>query len=281
MHFSVLLQYLYPKHFMSKLAGRLARCRVVWLKNFLIGLFIRYYQIDLTDAVFSDVEQYVNFESFFIRQLKAGTRPIAKGESILASPVDGTLSQIGKITDARLVQAKGREFSLTELLADTAEAKQFINGEFATIYLSPRNYHRVHMPFAGVLTKMLYIPGRLFAVNPQTAESVTGLFARNERLILYFTTSFGPMVVVLVGALLVSGIAVSWLGQVNSKGSDKIQVWQYEDQEKTFARGDEIGFFTFGSTVILLFPEKSVQWQKEIAIAGQQILMGQTLGEAL
>lgn len=271
----VLLQYLLPHHALSRLVGKLTHCRWRPLKNALIRLFIRAYDIDLSEAVSADPDDYACFNDFFTRALKPGARPLPDDPATVVSPADGKISQIGRLTGQWLIQAKGRDFSAAALLGDTDLGRTFEDGEFATIYLSPRDYHRVHMPYTGRLREMIHIPGRLFSVNDATAEGVENLYARNERVVCRFDTDAGPMAVVLVGALLVASIETVWHGVVTPPTGRKIRRWRYDDREIVLARGAELGRFNMGSTVIVLFPEETVVWCRE---AGQAVRMGETLG---
>jgi phosphatidylserine decarboxylase len=267
-------QYFLPQHFLSRLAGRLARSKWRRLKNFLILSFIRLYKVDLSEAESANPDDYPCFDAFFTRALKPGVRPLAEDPKLIISPADGTLSQIGKLTGEWLIQAKGRDYSLTALLADAELAKPFKDGGFATIYLSPRNYHRIHMPVCGYLTQMLHLPGRLFSVNAATAAAVENLFARNERVVCLFDTELGPMAVVLIGALLVGGIETVWHGLVTPPPGRKIQRWTYPQRSIRLERGEELGRFHLGSTVIVLFRETAVSW---LAQPGQPVRVGEAL----
>ena len=250
----ILLQYLLPQHGLSRLLGKLANCKSPrWFVNYLLNLFIRHYKIDLSIVADPDLTNYPTFNSFFIRQLKPFARPIASG-SVLVSPVDGLVSQTGAIDNDLLLQAKGRYYTLEQLLAGDTSANAFKNGLFSTIYLSPRDYHRVHMPYTGKLLRSIYVPGKLFSVNPTTVNTVDAVFARNERLITLFETEFGLMAVILVGAMLVAGIGTSFQGVVAPNRSRTVQTWDYADQHLFFEKGAELGYFNFGSTVILLLP---------------------------
>ena len=259
----VTLQALLPQHHLSRLIGRLAKLeKPAWLKNALIRLFQKQYGISLAEAEYSEGDQYPTFNAFFTRALKDGARP--QGSSRYLQPADGVLSQRGEITDGLIIQAKGRWYSPAELLAgDAEEAMQFEQGSFATVYLSPKDYHRIHLPIAGKLRLTRYVPGELFAVNPDTTAGVDRLFARNERLVCLFDTADGPLAVTLVGAIIVAGIATVWGGvESQQPGSIRERRWNVDDAP-TFQAGDEIGRFFLGSTVVLLSPRNDLQWHEE------------------
>ncbi|BCX80901.1 phosphatidylserine decarboxylase [Methylomarinovum caldicuralii] len=271
----VLLQYLLPHHALSRLVGKITHCRWRPLKNTMIRLFIQVYGIDLEEAASADPDDYACFNAFFTRALRSGTRPLPDDPYAVVSPADGKISQIGRLTGQWLIQAKGRDFSAAALLGDEALGTAFADGEFATVYLSPRDYHRVHMPYRGRLQEMIHIPGRLFSVNDATAEGVENLYARNERVVCLFDTETGPMAVVLVGALLVASIETVWHGAVTPPTGREIRRWCYDDREIVLQRGAELGRFNMGSTVIVLFPQDTVEWVRE---AGQAVRMGEILG---
>ncbi len=273
----IVLQHLLPQHGLSRLMGKLTHCRWRPLKNALIRRFVRAYDIDLSEAADADPDAYPCFNAFFTRPLKASARPVADDPRAVVSPADGRLSQIGTLTGEWLIQAKGRDFSATALLGDADLGRRFADGAFATIYLSPRDYHRVHMPYPGRLREMIHIPGRLFSVNDATAEGVDNLYARNERVVCRFDTDAGPMVVVLVGALLVAGIETVWHGPVTPPTARRIQRWRYDDRDIVLERGAELGRFNMGSTVILLLPEDTVAWRRQ---TGDRVRVGETLGLA-
>ncbi|PTL92682.1 phosphatidylserine decarboxylase [Halomonas litopenaei] len=270
-----LIQYPIPHHLLSRLVGLLADCRIGWLKNLLIRAFIKRFKVDMSQAVESDPRVYPSFNAFFTRALAAGARPLEDG---LLCPADGTLSQWGAIDHGRLVQAKGHRFSMTELLGgDPRAATRYQSGSFATVYLSPKDYHRVHMPLAGTLTEMVYVPGRLFSVNDATTRHVPGLFARNERLVCHFETEHGPMVLVLVGAMIVAAIETVWAGQVTPQ-SGRVERVRF-DRPIHLAKGAEMGRFKLGSTVVMAFAEK-VDFDALSGKAGSPVAvsMGQRLG---
>ena len=271
---SLLGQYLLPHHTLSRLVGWLAECRWHWLKNRLIKRFIRYYQVNMEEAAESNPEAYGNFNAFFTRALKNGARSFIDEPGSLACPVDGAISQLGVIDHTELFQAKGRYYSVEALLGGNKTlAAQFENGSFATLYLSPKDYHRVHMPLTGKLVSSLYLPGRLFSVSPLTTRQVDKLFARNERHISIFETEYGPMAMVLVGAMIVAGIETVWAGQVTPP---KRQLQYQAHMPLTLEKGAEMGRFKLGSTVILLFGKDAMKWAD--LKAGDPVQMGQLLG---
>ena len=276
----VLLQYLLPHHLLSNLVGYFAQKS--FLKNFFIRSFIRYYKVDMNEALLSDPSDYPNFNAFFTRELKLGTRPIPAEQNIVVCPVDGEISAIGSIQNDKLLQAKSREFNLRDLLAgDETLAKEFLDGCFATVYLSPRDYHRVHLPLAGSLIKTIYIPGRLFSVNKMTTDSVSNLFARNERIICIFSTKMGTMCVILVGALIVSGIEMVWANQIAPKSKKySIIIKDYNNHQPPIklSTGAEIGRFKLGSTAIALFPRGKIKLEDSLKVSSQ-VRMGQILGK--
>ena len=276
----ILSQYLLPHHLLSRLIGYAADCRVAWFKNRLIGWFAKQYQVDMSEAQVEDLEAFEHFNAFFTRALKPGARPLAQGPDAVLCPADGAVSQLGKIEHGRIFQAKGHSFSLVELLGgDTERANPFMGGAFATIYLSPKDYHRVHMPLAGTLREMVYVPGRLFSVNQSTAENVPELFARNERVVCLFDTERGPMAVVLVGAMIVASIETVWAGLVTPP-KRSLKSFRYDEAARApivLDKGAELGRFKLGSTAIVLFGADQVQWAQELA-AGSPVQMGQLLG---
>jgi len=273
----ILLQHLVPQHLLSRAAGRLARSRRRWISQPFIRWFIGRYGVDMNEAAPPDPSQYSDFIAFFTRPLQPGARPLAAGESSIVCPADGQISQLGRIKDHHLPQAKGRTFTLATLLGDSAAAETFRDGSFATIYLAPRDYHRVHMPLAGTLTAMRYIPGRLFSVNHVTAAHVPDLFARNERVICHFETAAGPMVLVLVGAMIVAGVETVWSGPVcPAEREPFLEEYQNRTPVIRLGRGEEMGRFQLGSTVIALFRPDAVTLHGSLH-AGQSVRMGQLL----
>lgn len=266
---AVLHQYLLPKHAITVLAGRIASAEMGGLTTALIRRFIRHYDVQMSDAVQPDPAAYRSFNEFFTRPLKADARPIAAAD--LVCPIDGAVSQCGRIEGDQVFQAKGHRYSTTALLGgDAAVARQFQDGEFATLYLSPKDYHRIHMPCAGRLLRMVWVPGDLFSVNPTTARGVPGLFARNERVVCLFEGERGPFVMVLVGATIVGSMATVWHGVVNPPRPHDVRRWDYGDQDIRIGRGEEMGRFLLGSTVVMLFPKDCMRfnptWKPEALV---------------
>jgi len=271
-------QHLAPQHLVSKLAGRLADSTIPAVKRTLIKRFIDTYNVDMSEAA-EPAEAYPTFNAFFTRALKPGARPLADAEKFVLSPADGAVSQIGPISRGRIVQAKARDYSVAELLVgDPEHAARFDGGRFVTIYLSPRDYHRVHMPTAGTLRQTRYVPGDLFSVNAVTAEGVERLFARNERLACLFDTPLGSMASVMVGAMIVAGVETVWSGRLVPHGR-AIEEERFADGP-TIRAGDEMGRFYLGSTVVLLFEPGRVEWLEGLA-PGSTVRMGQAMGRRL
>ena len=278
----ILRQYLVPQRLLSWFAGVLCECRWSWWKNWQINFLIKHYGADLKSAQLERVEDYPTFNSFFTRLLKPELRPIVQGAQAIACPVDGAISQIGSIQQDQLFQAKGFYFSLSALLGGGSDswASAFVDGHFATFYLAPKDYHRVHMPMAGVLRETIYIPGKLFSVNTLTTESIPQLFSKNERLVCLFETTAGPMAVILVGAMLVSSIQTVWSkDQVITSKIIKNTIYNNTQPESMIAleRGAELGHFRMGSTVIVLFPKDKMRWSEELQ-PSDTVRMGQLLG---
>lgn len=269
-------QYIIPKQGLTCFAGVLANVRHVPIKNYIIQRFVKKYQVNMSEALIEDPTAYSCFNEFFIRHLKPECRPMAAAD--IVSPVDGCISEIGAIDQGTLIQAKGRYYSVQELLAcNNDTAKEFAQGQFATIYLSPKDYHRVHMPIDAELTSMTYIPGALFSVQPTTARVVPKLFARNERLAIFFNTKAGPMAMVMVGATIVGAIGTSWHGVIQR--SKKTQHFDYSqiDIKKSYAQGEEMGYFKLGSTVVMLFANgEDVLWDKALK-AESVVRFGQSM----
>ncbi|AEI36789.1 archaetidylserine decarboxylase [Francisella salina] len=253
----IFLQYIIPHSLTSRLVSRLAESKNRHLKNYLINLAIKKFKINIDEAKETDINKYSSFNNFFIRELKDGLRPISSDKKVISSPADGVLSEFGNITNGSLIQAKGKTYTLKALIADSSTTNFT---KFATIYLSPKDYHRVHMPIDGKLTKMVYIPGKLFSVNQTTAKNVDNLFAKNERLVCYFNTEIGEVAVIFVGALLVAGIETVWHGKVAPSYYRDVQTWDYNSDNFNieFKKGDTLGWFNFGSTVIILTPNDSI-----------------------
>lgn len=277
----IILQFLLPHYLLSRVMGWFGNCRCRWFKNIFIRTFVRIYHVDMSCAIDPKPESYASFNDFFSRKLRSNARPIADGPSVIVSPVDGTISQIGVIDHKHLLQAKGFHYSLATLLANDTEATNaFVGGNFATLYLAPHNYHRVHMPLTGVLQKMIYVPGELFSVNPNTVANVNNLFARNERVITLFETEIGMMAVILVGAMIVGSMETVWHGKITPPHGGDIQRWDYSDQQIKIARGEEVGLFKMGSTAIVLFPQNCMAWTPA-ALPGSEVNMGIKLGEII
>ena len=261
----IITQYILPKHLITLLAGKLASAKMGKFTTYLITQFIKKFNIDMSEAKHSDPIYFDTFNDFFTRELKAGIRPIVQGENNLAVPVDGCISQQGDIKEGRIFQAKGHDFSLRELVGGIDDvALPFDEGLFSTIYLSPKDYHRIHMPITGKLEQMLFIPGDLFSVNPLTAQNVPNLFARNERAVAIFSTAIGPMAMVLVGATIVGSIETVWAGTLKAQKNKEIQYWDYKDQEIVLEKGAEMGRFKLGSTIVALFPKNSIDFDANL-----------------
>ena len=277
--FALLLEVL-PHHLLSRVM--FAATRVEWppFKDRLIRWVARHYRIDMNEAVESQPDRYPCFNAFFTRALKSEARPIASAPEHIASPVDAEVSQCGVADDNRLFQAKGREFTLEELLGDEKLATAFRGGSFATLYLSPRDYHRIHMPLDGRLEQMIHIPGRLFSVNHATTRAVPRLFARNERIVNCFDTAAGPVAVILVGAIFVGSMDTIWAGPV-APATRRTTRWYYTDRDRpsvTLSKGDELGRFNMGSTVILLFARDRATWTGQLA-PGRHVRFGEHIGD--
>ncbi|WP_028864574.1 archaetidylserine decarboxylase [Psychromonas aquimarina] len=272
-------QYLLPKHLVSRLTGKIAAAKAGKLTTFLIKQFIAKFKINMDEAKHSDPVYFDTFNDFFTRELKAGARTIIEGDDNLALPVDGCVSQLGEIKAGRIFQAKGHDFSLRELLGGRDDvAAPFDDGLFSTIYLAPKDYHRIHMPITGKLEQMIFIPGDLFSVNPLTAENVPNLFARNERAVALFSTALGPMAMVLVGATIVASIETVWAGTLKADKKE-IQYWDYTDKDITLEKGAEMGRFKLGSTIVALFPKDSIAFSEELQ-AGSVTRLGELFAKA-
>lgn len=273
-------QYLLPGHLISRITYAITRVRNPRFKNAFTGWFVRTFKVDLNEAQISDPHGYEHFNAFFTRALKPGLRPIVSGQFDIACPVDGTVSQAGTIHDGRIFQAKGHSYSLTELLGgSTKRAAPFLEGTFATLYLSPRDYHRIHMPLGGQLREMVHVPGRLFSVNTSTVKVIPGVFARNERVVSIFDTAFGPMALVNVGAINVGSIETVWAGEITPPAGRVVRFWHYPaagEGAVSLERGAEMGRFNMGSTVIVLFARDAIEWATTLH-AGTPVRMGELL----
>jgi phosphatidylserine decarboxylase len=273
---AVLPQYLLPKKALTAFAGWVAGARGGAATTALIRWFVKRYNVNMAEAANPDIASYPTFNEFFTRPLKPGARPLAAADFIC--PVDGAISQFGPIDADQIFQAKGHNYSTTALVGGDAKlAAEFDNGSFATLYLSPRDYHRIHMPCAGVLRRMIYVPGDLFSVNPTTARGVPGLFARNERVVCVFDSARGPWVMTLVGATIVGSMATVWHGQVNPPRLPQVTEWHYDPGQVSLLQGDELGRFLLGSTVVMLFPKDTLQFTPTWAPA-KAIVLGEAMG---
>lgn len=281
-YLKALPQYLMPGHLVSRLMLRFTRIRHPAIRKPFVRWFVKSFGVNMDEAAESDPTAYEHFNAFFTRALKPGIRPFPADPQQIGCPVDGTGSQAGPISAGRVFQAKGRDYSLVQLLGGSeSRAEPFLGGHFSTIYLSPRDYHRIHMPMDATLREMIHVPGRLFSVSPATTRVIPGLFARNERVICLFDTAVGPMAMVLVGAVFVAGIETVWHGLVTPPAGRIPRLWRYvEESAPRLARGDEMGRFNMGSTVILLFGPEAVQWADELK-AGAPVRMGQPIGHAV
>ena len=277
--FAVLPQYLLPKQALTALAGKFASAQAGALTTSVIRWFVGRYGVNMAEAANPDIAGYASFNEFFTRPLKEGARPLADADFIC--PVDGAISQFGAIERDRIFQAKGHAYTTAALVGgDAALAARFENGHFATLYLSPKDYHRIHLPCAGKLRRMIHVPGELFSVNPVTARGVPGLFARNERVVCVFEGEFGPFVMALVGATIVGSMATVWHGLVNPPRPGHLREWRYEDQDLRYGQGAEMGRFLLGSTVVMLFPKDTLAFNPAWAPA-RAIRLGETMGQVM
>jgi phosphatidylserine decarboxylase len=275
---AVLPQYLLPKKALTALAGKFAGARLGASTTAFIRWFVKRYNVNMAEAANPDVASYATFNEFFTRPLKAGARPLATADFIC--PVDGAISQFGPIQKDQIFQAKGHNYSTTALVGGDAQvAAEFENGSFATLYLSPRDYHRIHMPCDGTLRSMTYVPGDLFSVNPTTARGVPGLFARNERVVCVFDSERGPWVMTLVGATIVGSMATVWHGQVNPPRLPQVTEWHYDAGKVVLRQGEELGRFLLGSTVVMLFPQNTLAFDPQWAPA-KPLVLGEAMGMA-
>ncbi len=275
-NFAIFLQYVMPKHLITMLVGKFANLEAGRLTTAVIAWFVKRYQVNMGEAVNPDISSYITFNDFFTRPLKQDARSLAQADVIC--PVDGAISQFGNIKAGRIFQAKGRDYSTLELIAGNVPlASHFQNGSFACLYLSPKDYHRIHMPCDGTLKSMAYVPGDLFSVNPTTAENIPNLFARNERVVCEFDSAHGKFALVLVGATIVGSMATVWHGVVNPPRSKDIRQWDYSGQEITLGQGEEMGRFLLGSTVVMLFEEDKLAFNTDWKPAGV-IKFGELMG---
>ena len=274
----ILLHHLLPKKRLTLLAGRIAEAQGGWAGPRLIRWFVRHYGVDMREAENPDLASYRSFNDFFTRPLRVGARPLAEAEFVC--PVDGAISQFGAIDDHHILQAKGHRFTTTELVGgDATLAARFRHGSFANLYLSPKDYHRLHMPCDGTLTRMIYVPGTLFSVNPTTARGVPNLFARNERVVCVFDSpEHGPFVMVLVGATIVGSMATVWHGVVNPVRTGKVAEWTYADGEVVLKQGEEMGRFLLGSTIVMLFRRGAIRFNADWA-PERPVRLGELMGE--
>ncbi len=262
--FKVLPQYVLPHHALSRLMSKLTHSENKVVKNLFISQIIKHYHVNMAEALIEDINAFRSFNHFFTRELKPELRPLPVDPHAIACPADGAVSQVGVITGGTVFQAKGKSFTTFDLLGGSAErAEPFTNGSFSTIYLSPKDYHRLHMPLTGTLREMVHVPGRLFSVNTTTTNTVPGLFARNERVCCLFDTEAGPMALVLVGAIFVSSIETVWHGVVTPPSIASVRNWHYQDNAPRLKIGEEMGRFNMGSTIIVLFGKDKMIWDSE------------------
>ncbi len=277
---TTLPQYILPHHFLSTVMSKFTHSKIKVWKNLMISQIIKIYGVNMSEAKEQDINNFESFNHFFTRELKSGVRPVTSVENAIACPADGAVSQAGLIEQGDIFQAKGKSFTAIDLLGGDAErAKPFENGSFTTIYLSPKDYHRLHMPIKGTLTEMIHIPGRLFSVNGATANSVPGLFARNERVACMFDTELGPMALILVGAIFVSSVETTWHGVVTPPSIDSVRSWQYQENAPVIEKGEEMGRFNMGSTIIVLFGKDKIKWEDEFK-AGKKVQLGEMIARS-
>jgi phosphatidylserine decarboxylase len=273
-----LSQTILPHHLLSQIVSKFTHCENVTWKNFLTRQIIQRYGVNMNEAAISDLNAFKSFNHFFTRELKSDVRPLTTEKNAIASPADGVVSQAGKITNGDIFQAKGKRFTVTDLLGgDSQRAEKFNDGEFTTIYLSPKDYHRLHMPISGSLREMIHVPGRLFSVNSATTEAVDGLFAKNERVVAIFDTEIGQVALVLVGAIFVSSIETVWHGVVTPPSIKTVRTWKYEADAPTLKIGDEMGRFNMGSTIVVLFEKDKMAWNADLS-AGKSVKVGEKIG---
>ena len=275
---TTLPQYILPHHFLSKIMSFFTHSECKTWKNLMISQIIKIYGVNMAEAKEQDINNFTSFNHFFTRELKTDARPLTTIANAIACPADGAVSQAGKIKQGEIFQAKGKSFSATDLLGgDAQRAAPFNDGDFTTIYLSPKDYHRLHMPIKGTLVEMVHIPGRLFSVNGATANSVPGLFARNERVACLFETELGPMALILVGAIFVSSVETTWHGVVTPPSIENVRTWQYQDNAPVINKGEEMGRFNMGSTIIVLFGKDKIEWDADFT-AGKKVKLGEQIG---
>jgi phosphatidylserine decarboxylase len=276
---TTLPQYILPHHFLSRMMSVLTHSENKTWKNLFIRQIIKHYGVNLSESREQDINAYKSFNDFFTRELNPLVRPLASETFAIASPADGAVSQAGNISGGEIFQAKGKSYNAVNLLGGSVErAAPFLDGVFATIYLSPKDYHRLHMPLTGTLKEMVHIPGRLFSVNTRTTESVPGLFARNERVAAIFDTEAGPMALILVGAIFVSSIETVWHGVVSPPSIESVKAWQYDNGAPVIQKGEEMGRFNMGSTIIVLFGKGKVQWLSDFK-AEKPVKLGEMIGK--
>lgn len=274
-------QYILPHHPLSRLMRKFTFSKNKAWKNLFIRKIIAHYGVNMNEALNPNIDSYSCFNEFFTRELKAGVRTISSEQNSIACPADGAVSQAGNITEGNIIQAKGMSYTAVDLLGgDEERAAPFKNGKFTTIYLSPKDYHRLHMPLDGTLREMIHVPGRLFSVNAATANSVPRLFARNERVVALFDTEAGPMALALVGAIFIASIETVWHGEVTPPSAKEVRTWSYTDNAPQLKKGEELGRFNMGSTIIALFGEDAVNW-KDSFIAGEKVQLGEQIGSVL
>lgn len=274
----VLLQYCVPQQALSRFLGNMAESETRWFKNLLISLFVKVFKVDMSEAAQENKKAYSSFNNFFTRELKTNARPLCTDVDAIASPADGTISQLGDIEHGKIFQAKGKDFDIAALLGgDEYLSQDFVGGKFMTVYLSPKDYHRVHMPMDAQLQSMVHVPGKLFSVNGATAEGINDLFARNERVACVFDTNAGPMAVIMVGAMIVASIETIWAGVITPV-RHHVRTFQYPDETTVqLAKGEEMGQFKLGSTAIVLMGPDMAEWSESLT-AGSKVRMGEHIG---
>lgn len=277
------LQHFLPQKLITNLTGKLANCSNPIVKNFLIKKFIKHFKVDLSEAAITDYKEFKTFNDFFTRKLKDNARSICLDNNSIVSPADGFLGQFGKINAGELIQAKGKLYTAETLLANKEQSELFANGSFATIYLAPHNYHRIHMPITGSLESMTYIPGKLFSVNPSVCNTVENVFANNERVVAVFNTEIGKIAIVLVGAIIVGGISTVWHGSITPPHTNEIKTWRYSNssnQHIKLSKGEEMGLFNVGSTVVMLFEKEEINFDTSLQLE-QTLQLGNKIASYL